>query len=58
MDALSRNGDRYSIKTAWKAKKTGTIYPEVRATRGRLSILRITLSYFAATTLSSAPIVL
>src|SRR6266567_1699334 len=29
VDALSRDGDRYSIKTALKAKKTGTIYPDV-----------------------------
>ncbi len=28
VDALSRNGDRYSIKTVWKGKKTGTIYPD------------------------------
>ena len=28
VDALSRNGDRYSIKTTLKAKKTGTIYPD------------------------------
>jgi hypothetical protein len=28
VDALSRNGDRYSIKTIWKAKKTGTVYPD------------------------------
>jgi len=28
VDALSRNGERYSIKTIWKAKKTGTIYPD------------------------------
>lgn len=28
VDALSRNGDRYSIKTVWNAKKTGTIYPD------------------------------
>jgi hypothetical protein len=28
VDALSRNGDRYSIKTVMKAKKTGTIYPD------------------------------
>lgn len=28
VDALSRNGDRYSIKTLWNAKKTGTIYPD------------------------------
>jgi len=28
VDALSRNGERYSIKTVWNAKKTGTIYPD------------------------------
>lgn len=28
VDALSRNGDRYSIKTLCNAKKTGTIYPD------------------------------
>lgn len=28
VDALSRDGDRYSIKTSLKAKKTGTIYPD------------------------------
>ncbi len=28
VDALSRNGDRYSIKTICNAKKTGTIYPD------------------------------
>ena len=28
VDALSRNGDRYSIKTVCNAKKTGTIYPD------------------------------
>lgn len=28
IDALSRDGDRYSIKTFKKAKKTGTIYPD------------------------------
>ncbi len=28
VDALSRNGDRYSIKTLWAAKKTGIIYPD------------------------------
>jgi hypothetical protein len=28
VDALSRTGERYSIKTIWKAKKTGTIYPD------------------------------
>lgn len=29
VDALSRAGDRYSIKTVCDAKKTGTIYPEM-----------------------------
>jgi hypothetical protein len=28
VDALSRDGERYSIKSTWKAKKTGTIYPD------------------------------
>lgn len=28
VDALSRDGDRYSIKTIWKARKTGTVYPD------------------------------
>lgn len=28
---LSRDGDRYSIKTYMKAKKTGTIYPDSEA---------------------------
>ena len=28
VDALSREGDRYSIKTVWNARKTGTIYPD------------------------------
>ena len=28
MDANSRDGERYSIKTICKAKKTGTIYPD------------------------------
>ena len=36
VDALSRNGDRYSIKTLWKAKKTGTIYPDPQDERKRL----------------------
>lgn len=27
IDAISRTGDRYSIKTLMRAKKTGTIYP-------------------------------
>lgn len=28
VDALSRDGDRYSIKAYQKAKKTGTVYPD------------------------------
>lgn len=28
IDALSRDGDRYSIKTVLDAKKTGTVYPD------------------------------
>jgi len=28
VDALSRRGDRYSIKTICNAKKTGTVYPD------------------------------
>lgn len=28
VDAISREGDRYSIKTVQKAKKTGTVYPD------------------------------
>src|SRR5580658_9294386 len=28
VDALSREGERYSIKTVMDAKKTGTIYPD------------------------------
>lgn len=28
VDALSRNGDRYSIKTICRGKKTGTVYPD------------------------------
>jgi len=28
VDALSRSGDRYSIKTVCNAKKTGTVYPD------------------------------
>lgn len=28
VDALSRDGDRYSIKTVMKTKKTGTVYPD------------------------------
>jgi hypothetical protein len=28
IDAISRQGERYSIKTLMKARKTGTVYPE------------------------------
>lgn len=28
VDALSRDGERYSIKSIWHAKKTSTIYPD------------------------------
>lgn len=28
VDALSRDGDRYSIKTLVRARKTGTVYPD------------------------------
>jgi hypothetical protein len=28
VDALSRDGDRYSVKTVLHAKKTGTVYPD------------------------------
>lgn len=28
VDALSRDGERYSIKTLQRARKTGTIYPD------------------------------
>jgi hypothetical protein len=28
IDAISRNGERYSIKTMQRAKKSGTIYPD------------------------------
>ena len=28
VDAISREGERYSVKTMLKAKKTGTIYPD------------------------------
>jgi len=30
VDAISREGDRYSIKSVLKAKKTGTIYPDTQ----------------------------
>ncbi len=29
VDAISRDGERYSIKTNLKAKKTGTVYPDI-----------------------------
>lgn len=28
VDAISKDGDRYSIKSTQKAKKTGTVYPD------------------------------
>ena len=34
VDALSRNGDRYSIKTILSAKKTGTVYPDHKTSPG------------------------
>lgn len=36
VDALSRSGDRYSIKTVLKAKKTGTVYPDTEYSDKRL----------------------
>lgn len=36
MDAVSRNGERYSIKTICKGKKTGTIYPNREDKRTQL----------------------
>lgn len=36
VDALSRDGDRYTIKTVQKAKKTGTIYPDRRDKKKQL----------------------
>lgn len=30
VDTLSRNGERYSIKSILKARKTGTVYPDSR----------------------------
>ena len=36
VDALSRNGDRYSIKTIWHAKKTSTIYPDPKDKKKQL----------------------
>jgi hypothetical protein len=49
VDALSRDGDRYSIKTAQRAKKTGTVYPDVE-TRNKqlfeyLLIVQLTSDY-------------
>ncbi|MRV76307.1 hypothetical protein GJ700_31815 [Duganella sp. FT92W] len=46
VDALSKDGDRYSIKTALKAKKTGTIYPDSNNSEKQLFeyILIVTLS--------------
>jgi hypothetical protein len=36
VDALSRDGDRYSIKTILKAKKTGTVYPDSKEPQKQL----------------------
>lgn len=36
VDALSRDGDRYTIKTVQKAKKTGTIYPDSKDEKKQL----------------------
>lgn len=36
IDAISRDGDRYSIKTLQRAKKTGTIYPDSADNNRRL----------------------
>jgi len=36
VDCLSRDGDRYSIKTLWKANKTGTVYPDTDEKTKRL----------------------
>lgn len=36
VDALSRSGERYSIKTIWKSKKTGTVYPDSNDTKKQL----------------------
>jgi len=36
VDALSRNGDRFSIKTVCNARKTGTIYPDPLDTEKQL----------------------
>lgn len=41
VDALSRNGERYSIKTIWKAKKTGTIYPDINKEKQLFEFLLI-----------------
>jgi hypothetical protein len=49
VDALSRSGDRYSIKTIMKAKKTGTVYPDdenpVKQLFEHLLLVRLNLQY-------------
>ncbi len=49
VDALSRDGDRYSIKTIQYAKKTGTIYPDPKNPKKQLFeyllIVKISSSY-------------
>ena len=36
VDAMSRDGERYSIKTLLRAKKTGTVYPDAADTDRQL----------------------
>lgn len=49
VDALSRDGERYSIKTICNAKKTGTVYPDAQNKDKQLFeyllIVRITPSW-------------
>jgi len=37
VDALSRRGDRYSIKGVLDSKKTGTVYPDATNQTGSFS---------------------
>ena len=48
VDCLSREGDRYSVKTICRAKKTGTIYPDADREKQLfeyLLIVRLTAHY-------------
>ena len=45
VDALSRDGDRYSIKTVCNAKKTGTIYPDAEDREKQLRNVSMTLRH-------------